>query len=244
MKGNALVIGASGGIGAELVRQLHNSDTYYQVHAVSRSIPLGAIDGVYYHQVASQDETQIADFCAQLKSDDVQFTTIVCCIGALHGSNGENPVTPEKRLEDVNKGTLDFYFATNVIIPAIWLKHAAGLLKGKQDAKLVFLSARVGSIQDNELGGWYGYRASKAALNMLLKSAQVELKRRAKNISVVSYHPGTVDTDLSKPFQANIPKERLFSAEFTVQKLLSLISELSVEDAPYFLDWQGKPIPW
>jgi NAD(P)-dependent dehydrogenase (short-subunit alcohol dehydrogenase family) len=109
---------------------------------------------------------------------------------------------------------------------------------------LVFFSARVGSINDNLLGGWYGYRASKAALNMLLKSAQVECQRRAKNISLVSYHPGTVDTELSRPFQANVPKDKLFSSEFTVSQLLQFVTNLLAEDGPHYIDWQGKTIPW
>ncbi|MFT2092334.1 SDR family NAD(P)-dependent oxidoreductase [Paraglaciecola sp. 2405UD69-4] len=243
-KGNALVIGASGGIGSELVSQLIQSSLYHQVHAVSRTLPSEPVREVCYHKVDSEDEGNIASLCQSLRAQNIQFTLVISCIGALHGVNDEHPVTPEKRLEDINSRNLDFYFATNTIIPAIWLKNVEQLLKGKHEAKLVFFSARVGSITDNKLGGWYGYRASKAALNMLIQTAQIELQRRAKNIAIVSYHPGTVDTGLSKPFQNNVPKGKLFTAAFTVSQLLNMLPDLTVQNAPYYLDWQGKRIPW
>ncbi|MEP1552786.1 MAG: SDR family NAD(P)-dependent oxidoreductase [Paraglaciecola sp.] len=243
-KTNALVIGASGGIGAALVNQLQHSNVYHQVHAVSRNLPSEPLTHVCYHQVDSEDDHNIFELCQQLNSQGIQFTLVVCCIGALHGQIGEHLVKPEKRMEDLDSKSLDFYFSTNAITPAIWLKNVETLLKGKQAAKLVFLSARVGSIHDNELGGWYGYRASKAALNMLIKTAQVELKRRAKNVALVSYHPGTVDTNLSKPFQSNVPQGKLFTADFTVSQLLNILLDLTTEDAPYYLDWQGKTISW
>jgi NAD(P)-dependent dehydrogenase (short-subunit alcohol dehydrogenase family) len=243
-KYRALVIGSSGGIAKELVRQLYNSGIYHQVHAVSRSTPTSVISGVEYHQLESEDESQVAAYCQQLKQTGEQFSLVVCCIGSLHGKDGSQSIMPEKRLEDINQANLNFYFTTNTIIPAIWLKHVEKLLKGEQPAKLVFLSARVASITDNQLGGWYGYRASKSALNMLIKSAQIECKRRAKNICLVSYHPGTVDTELSKPFQANVPQGKLFSSEFTINKLLEHIPALTPEEGPHYIDWQGKAIPW
>ena len=137
-----------------------------------------------------------------------------------------------------------FYFTTNTILPALWLKYVELILKGTEPAKLVFFSARVGSIGDNKLGGWYGYRASKSALNMIIKCAQIECQRRAKNISLISYHPGTVETKLSKPFQSNVPKDKLFTSDFTVAQLLKIIPTLSAENGPHYIDWQGKTIPW
>lgn len=124
------------------------------------------------------------------------------------------------------------------------VKICRGLLKGAHPAHLVFLSARVGSIADNHLGGWYGYRASKAALNMMLKSAHIEYNRRAKNICLVSYHPGTVATQLSESFRANVPEGKLFSPEFAIAKLLIHTQALTSENGPHYIDWQGKTIPW
>ena len=144
----------------------------------------------------------------------------------------------------IHKDQLNFYFTTNAILPAIWLKHVESLLKGSEPAKLVFFSARVGSISDNNLGGWYGYRASKSALNMIIKCAQIECKRRAKNICLISYHPGTVETELSKPFQSNVPAGKLFTTDFTVSQLLTIIPNLTPENGPHYIDWQGSVIPW
>lgn len=244
-KGNTLVIGASGGIGETLVKRLQESAEYTCVYAVSRAIPASQVEGVKYDAIDSENENQIAKYCQQLKQTGCQFSLVVCCIGALHGADSDNQIImPEKRLEDINQANLNFYFTINTIIPAIWLKQVEKLLKGQQPAKLVFFSARVGSITDNQLGGWYGYRASKSALNMLIKSAQIECKRRAKNICMVSYHPGTVDTELSKPFQANVPQDKLFSSEFTVNKLLEHLPKLTPDEGPHYIDWQGKTIPW
>lgn len=244
-RGNALVIGASGGIGRTLVKRLHESGEYQHVYAVSRSLPESPIEGVQYHTLDSQDESLIAQYCQQLKQTCGQFSLAVCCIGALHATGNNNQtIMPEKRLEDIQPDQLSFYFTVNTIYPAIWLKHVEALLKGPEPAKLVFFSARVGSISDNHLGGWYGYRASKSALNMIVKSAQVECQRRAKNISIISYHPGTVETGLSKPFRANVPKGKLFTSDFTVSQLLKLIPNLKAEDGPHYIDWQGSVIPW
>ena len=244
-KGHVLVIGASGDIGKTLIEQLYKSGEYENVYAVSRTLPTSPLGGVQYHTVESENEELVGKYCKQLKQTGVQFRLVVCCIGALHFTNAENQkVMPEKRLEDIDHDQLSFYFTTNAILPAIWLKHVEPLLKGSEPSKLVFFSARVGSINDNHLGGWYGYRASKSALNMLLKCAQIECQRRAKNISIISYHPGTVDTELSRPFQAKIPKDKLFTTDFTVTQLLKIIPNLTAETGPHYIDWQGSVIPW
>jgi NAD(P)-dependent dehydrogenase (short-subunit alcohol dehydrogenase family) len=245
IKGNALVIGASGGIGKTLLKRLHESDEYAHVYAVSRTEPSPPIEGVQYHVINSENENLIAEYCQQLKQAGGQFSLVVCCIGALHAASADNQkIMPEKRLEDIQQEQLSFYFTTNAILPAIWLKHVEPILKGPEPSKLVFFSARVGSISDNQLGGWYGYRASKSALNMLIKCAQIECQRRAKNISLISYHPGTVATELSKPFQSKVPKGKLFTSDFTVTQLLKIIPSLSAETGPHYIDWQGSVIPW
>jgi NAD(P)-dependent dehydrogenase (short-subunit alcohol dehydrogenase family) len=244
-KGNALVIGASGGIGKTLVKQLHETGEYEHVYAVSRTLPKSPIDGVQYYTLDSEDESFVAQYCHQLKQAGGQFSLVVCCIGALHTVGADNQkIMPEKRLEDIHQAQLSFYFTTNAILPAIWLKHVEPLLKGPEPSKLVFFSARVGSISDNNLGGWYGYRASKSALNMLIKCAQIECQRRAKNICLISYHPGTVETELSKPFQSNVPTGKLFTTDFTVTQLLTIIPSLTPENGPHYIDWQGSVIPW
>ncbi|MGO4891925.1 SDR family NAD(P)-dependent oxidoreductase [Flavobacterium sp. W21_SRS_FM6] len=241
----ALVIGASGGIGEAILGELVKAQKHSEVHGISRSLPANLIEEVNYHGIAEHNETSISACCHKLAQLGGLFSTVVCCIGTLHDKtvSGVN-IQPEKRLEDVHAEQLHHYFHVNTIIPALWLKALEPLVKGQHQAKVIFLTARVGSISDNRLGGWYGYRASKAALNMLIKSAQIELQRRAKNVTLVSYHPGTVDTSLSKPFQSNVKAEKLFSAHFTAQQLLSQLDDLHAQDGPYYLDWQGKTIPW
>ncbi len=244
-KGQALVIGASGGLGQECVAQLQASNLYTQVHGVSRQTINNPVQGVRYAQIQSADENQIAAYCQKFANSNQPLVTVICCVGALHFEAKEQaPVMPEKRLEDLSAEHLSLYYLTNAVIPAMWIKHLVPVMKSRMPAHLVCFSARVGSIEDNRLGGWYGYRASKAALNMLIKSAQIECHRRAKNLCLLSYHPGTVDTELSQPFQHNVPKDKLFSTEFSVSQLLTFMPKLSAEQGPHFIDWQGKSIAW
>ncbi|MCV2884688.1 SDR family NAD(P)-dependent oxidoreductase [Aestuariibacter sp. AA17] len=248
--GNAIVIGASGGIGRAIVHALASSNQYNKVHAVSRQPTPESefgLSNIVNHSVDSRNETEIAALIESLKPDG-QFTLAVNTIGVLHqnqqSDTAQNAIHPEKKLEDITSVQLSDYFHTNAILPALWLKYLVGLLKGDQIAHSVVLSARVGSIEDNRLGGWYGYRASKAALNMLVKTASVEYQRRAKNVVLTCYHPGTVDTELSAPFQGNVKDSKLFTPEFTAQQLLSFLPDFTPENSPYYIDWQGKNIPW
>ena len=114
----------------------------------------------------------------------------------------------------------------------------------KNHSTVVCLSARVGSISDNGFGGWYGYRASKAALNMLVKTASIEYKRRVKNAMLVCYHPGTVDTGLSKPFQKNVAAKKLFTPEFTADQLFTHVSKLDRDQICHFIDWDCEVVTW
>jgi NAD(P)-dependent dehydrogenase (short-subunit alcohol dehydrogenase family) len=126
----------------------------------------------------------------------------------------------------------------------LWIKFLTPYLSSKAPCKLVVFSARVGSISDNNLGGWYSYRASKAALNMMLKTAAIELARRAKNIKIIAFHPGTTDTPLSRPFQKNVPDEKLFTCNFVATQLLNIIENIEIDGKASYLDWQGKAIQW
>ncbi|MDO6709524.1 SDR family NAD(P)-dependent oxidoreductase [Aliiglaciecola sp. 2_MG-2023] len=242
-KTNALIIGSSSGIGAELVRRLCHNSHFDVVHAVSRRPDKIEHPKLCTHQLDSVDEVQVENLCKELQAYG-QFSLVICCIGVLHADDITGAVRPEKRLEDVTARQLEYYFKVNTLAPMMWLKHLPMLFSKSVHSQVVFLSARVASIEDNKLGGWYGYRASKAALNMLVKTSQVEYKRRFKNVELICYHPGTVDTGLSKPFQSNVPKEKLFSVDFTVQRLLSHLQTLDFNQAPHFIDWDNQPIPW
>ena len=242
MSENVLVIGAGGGIGQELVNQLCEGDSTTNVYSVSRSQSSTLFKNQQHFSFDSTNEQDIKSFIQDMHAKQVKFSQVVCTTGVLHVS-GDKTLKPEKRLEDIDPIQLAEYFRVNTAVPAMWLKH---LVKSmiKERASIVFFSARVGSISENGLGGWYGYRASKAALNMIVKTASVEYKRRAPNISLACYHPGTVDTGLSKPFQSNVKPSKLFTPAFTVSQLLTHMQSFEVEHSPYYIDWEGKTIPY
>ncbi len=242
-KQRALVIGSSGGIAQAVVKALLEEDEYENIYTVSRSADVLNDERIKHFQVNSEDESEVQAVCHQFQDEGV-FSLIICCIGTLHGGEGDKQFRPEKRLESLNTQSMLRYFQVNTLAPMNWLKNIVTLVPKDQTSHVVFFTARVASIEDNYLGGWYGYRASKAALNMLIKTAQVELARRSPKAILVSYHPGTVDTKLSKPFQKNVPEKKLFQPEFTVAQLLSLLPTLTPDSAPHYIDWQGKTIPW
>ncbi|MCU7553741.1 SDR family NAD(P)-dependent oxidoreductase [Alteromonas sp. ASW11-19] len=237
-----LVIGAAGGIGRTLVSAWAGQGK--QVLAVSRT---GARDESWPESVnvmaCDSSDGDIAQVVAHIREKAMQVRSAVCTIGFLHGEQNGVKVSPEKQLEALNEAQLNAYFSINTIIPALWIKHLVSVMH-PDHATLACLSARVGSISDNRLGGWYGYRASKAALNMLIKTASVEYKRRAKNTSLLCYHPGTVDTVLSEPFQGNVKPEKLFTPEFTVTRLINILETLDPQGSPYYRDWDDKNISW
>ena len=186
-------------------------------------------------------EHSISQATSQLKSiTKLPITKVFICHGVLHTKDH----LPEKRLEDFSPTMFNEIITANTITPMLWLKHLTPMLSGKVDCKITIFSARVGSITDNKLGGWYSYRASKAAMNMLIKSASIELARRAKNIKVISFHPGTTDSPLSKPFQNNVPEGKLFTSEFVAEQLLSIVNNMSVDGEASFIDWKGDNILW
>jgi len=233
-KTNALIIGSSGALAQAFARVLIASHQYHQIHVVGRTSPEQQVTGVVYHQLDNLDEQQVQDWCKGHKN----FSLVICATGVLH----DDVCVPEKKLEQISIPQLQHYFKVNTLLPSLWIKHAVALFAHDGPAHLVCLSARVGSITDNHLGGWYGYRASKAALNMLLRSAQVEYHRRMPNVCLVAYHPGTVDSPLSQPYQANV--KRLLDADFSAQSLLKQLPELEPGCGCYFRDWLGQDIDW
>lgn len=185
----------------------------------------------------------LAKVTTYLKEQNADIQQVVMFNGTLHNKNH----MPEKKLEELNSDYFNELFNSNTLTPLLCLQSILPLLTHKTQCTITALSARVGSINDNKLGGWYTYRASKAALNMLFKTAAVELARRAKNTKLVLFHPGTTDTALSKPFQKNVPADKLFSAEFVAKQLFTLTfnnPHLELNGEPAYLDWQGEAIPW
>jgi NAD(P)-dependent dehydrogenase (short-subunit alcohol dehydrogenase family) len=242
MTENVLVIGAGGGIGQEAVKQVCTANPNTKVYSVSRSEAHTLFQNQQHFTFDSTNEDAIKAFVHDINAQQVKFSQVICTTGVLSIS-GNKTLKPEKRLEDIDPSQLAEYFRVNTAVPAMWLKYLVKIV-AKNKASIVFFSARVGSISENGLGGWYGYRASKAALNMIVKTASIEYKRRAPNTTLACYHPGTVDTGLSKPFQANVKPGKLFTADFTVSQLLKHMQEFDAEHSPYYIDWAGQTIQY
>lgn len=238
-----LIIGANSEI-AKALAEYTRDFTNTQLIVVSRNIEFYqqekfATDNVIH--INNYQEQEIHSVVASIKQmTDTDIAHVFICHGVLHNNNCQ----PEKRLDDFSAQGFSEIITANTITPMLWLKHLIPILANKNDCKITLFSARVGSISDNKLGGWYSYRASKAAMNMLIKSAAVELARKAKNIKLISFHPGTTDTPLSKPFQKNVPKGKLFTAEFVAEQLVKVVDNTTFDGEASFLDWQGKTIPW
>ena len=231
MSGSAVIIGASGGIGAAFADALVDEESFARVWRFARR---AGGDG----QLDLTDEASIAAAAAQVARDGPPPSLIFVATGLLHGPDRG----PEKALKDLDADWLARVFAVNTIGPALIAKHFAALLPKDQRGVIAFLSARVGSIADNHLGGWHGYRASKAALNMLVKNFAIELSRSHKRSICVALHPGTVDTALSKPFQGNVVAGKLFNTDRCAVQLLDVIDGLRPGDSGKHFAWDGSEI--
>jgi len=239
----AVVIGAGGGIGSAAAQAL--AARYRQVIAVSRQTSavsaLAGCDNVQWLPCAAE-EAAISEAAAVIAgaSAELPLARVVIATGTLHGEG----YRPEKSLRELAAGTLGHLYQVNAVLPLLWLAALEPVLRRSEAAAVAVLSARVGSIGDNRLGGWYGYRASKAALNMLLRSAAVELGRRAPNVALLAFHPGTTDTALSKPFQARVPADKLFSPARVADALLARMDAARADGELHFVDYAGEAIPW
>jgi NAD(P)-dependent dehydrogenase (short-subunit alcohol dehydrogenase family) len=234
----AIVVGASGAIGEAMVSRFMEDPSYKSVVAVSRQASVSAPGRLIWKQTDHSDAS-ITDIAAQLGSLEPDVHRVVMCPGMLHGAT----IQPEKMLEHLDAAAMQRIFSVNVVIPALWLRSLTPLFKASE-AVVAMLSARVGSITDNRAGGWYSYRSSKAALNMLMKSASIELRRRAPGVKLLAFHPGTTDSHLSQPFQRNVAPEKLFTPQFVAQRLSTIMDDSKCDGELDFVDWEGKTIPW
>ncbi len=241
---NVLVIGAGQGIGLEFVRQLLQNDQVSRLYATYRSSQehLQAIhdDRLRCLPMDITDEDQIAAVIQNIQAETTALHIVINCVGVLH----EDTMQPEKSMRQINAEQLLRYFQVNSIGAVLVAKQVQPLLKHRDRSVLATISAKVGSIGDNQLGGWYGYRASKAALNMFMRTTAIEFKRTCPRAIVVTLHPGTTDTQLSRPFQRNVPPEKLFSSDRTVRQLLEVIHRLQESDSGEFFSWDGSRLPW
>lgn len=236
----ALIIGASSHIGLAAMALLHAQTPDLQIVAVSRdseAIPVAA----HITPIATDySEASLQDIVARLADTRGRVVRVILCLGVLHTAT----LRPEKRLEDLQAGAMLEYLRINAVLPALWLRALLPLLTGPLPCSVAVLSARVGSIADNRKGGWYSYRASKAALNMLLQTSAIEYGRRAPNVTLLAYHPGTVDTPLSAPFHRSVPEGALFTPAHTAQCLLDVMAQPATPGAARFVDYAGATVPW
>ncbi|WP_260483416.1 SDR family NAD(P)-dependent oxidoreductase [Sphingomicrobium flavum] len=221
---NSLVIGAGGGIGRAIADRLEAGGG--KVARLSRSSD-PAIDYLRPDSINA---------AATAFAGSAPFDLIFIATGTLHGED----FGPEKSLKMLEADQLDHYFRINATGPALVARHFLPLLA--KDGTFAALSARVGSIGDNRLGGWYGYRASKAALNQLIRTLAIEVARKHKAQRIVALHPGTVDTDLSAPFQGNVPEGKLFTPDHSAQRLLTVLETLTPEQSGRHFDWAGEEV--
>jgi NAD(P)-dependent dehydrogenase (short-subunit alcohol dehydrogenase family) len=222
----ALIIGVNGAIGSALFDALQNDPHCFRVIGLSRTSDI---------PVDITDESSIQKACTAL-SNEGPFDLIVLATGVLHEQN----IVPEKKLDALQIEHMQRIFHINTFGPALVIKHFHRLLSKKRSL-FVCVSAKVGSIEDNRLGGWYSYRASKAALNMLIKTAGIEIRRTYPETTVVALHPGTVKSRLSSPFGGE--KTGQIPAE-AAQKMLLALSTIPDNAPTIFLSYDGSTIPW
>jgi NAD(P)-dependent dehydrogenase (short-subunit alcohol dehydrogenase family) len=234
----AAVIGASGGIG-QAVTGLLAGEGFEAVHALSRGDLSAGYQGVRTGVIDIEREPSIAAAAEGLR-DGAPLRLILVATGLLYAAGHQ----PEKTYRSLDPELLARSFRVNATGPALVAKHMLPLLPKTGKSIFAVITARVGSIQDNRLGGWYGYRASKAALNQLTRTLAVELRRQKPDTICVALHPGTVDTALSHPFQGGVEDGKLFTPAFAAERLLSVLNDLSAADSGGFFAWDGQPIPF
>ena len=243
----ALVQGASRGLGLAFVQLLLESDPDLHVIATARHVAqsealcaLRAEVGERLKLLSLDLRDEASLHAASEALMGTQIDLLINCAGLLH----EGRLMPEKALEQVELAHLQQVFAVNAFGPLLVAKHFLPHLRREGRVILANVSARVGSIGDNRLGGWYAYRASKAAQNMLTKTLAIELTRRLPNVLCVALHPGTVETELSRPFCSRVPKDKLFEPRFAAAQLLGVLERLEPHHHGSFLAWDGQEIPW
>ena len=248
-RANALIVGASQGIGLGFVKSLLQQDNFKSIYATYRNPDTASElldlerqykDRLKCLQVDITDESQIAAATKEIQNSVKHLHLAIYCVGVLH----DRQISPEKSLRQIEPDKLLYSFQVNSIGAVLLAKHLMPLFNKKERSIFASISAKVGSIGDNRLGGWYGYRASKAALNMFLKTTAIEYSRRCPKTIVVALHPGTTDTRLSQPFQKNVPPGKLFPVSKTVSLLSQVISKLEQKDSGEFFSWDGTRLPW
>ena len=234
---NIAVFGVSGAIGKEFVSQMASKYSDATIYAFGRSVSEQQVGNISFHNIDYEAEVSL-EHAASVICKDVQIDMVVVAVGILH----DTLATPEKSLEELSAEKLHHLYQINAVIPMLIAKYFIPNLHKDQQSIFACMSARIGSISDNRLGGWYSYRASKAALNMLLKTLSIEYSRVNEQGIIVGLHPGTVDSPLSKPFQANVPAKKLFTPQVAVEHLMKVLSRLTAKESGKCFGWDGGEI--
>lgn len=249
-----LIIGGTGGIGRAMVEQMvavtadgqtssnHSIRVFATYH---NSVPDIEADHLYWLKMDISEEKSIKKAIEEMKQHSDHIDWVINCVGLLHTKQSQ----PEKALRQLETAFFLENMQVNALASMLIAKHIKPLLKhaersDEHPAIFATISARVGSITDNELGGWYSYRMSKAALNMGMKNLSIEWERALKDVCVVVMQPGTVNTQLSAPFQGNVKEGHLFSPAYSAEALLEVLSQMTAKQSGSFVDWAGELIPW
>ena len=238
MKKTIAIIGSSGAIGRSLCKILVDEYPIKKLYQFSRKIEDKDTDKIKNIFIDIEDEISIKESVKNIPKD-TKFDLIFIATGILHI---ENEIFPEKSIKDINSKMFEKVLLINTIGPALIGKYFIPFLNKDSKSVFAFLSAKVGSISDNRLGGWYSYRASKAALNQIIKNFSIEIGRTNPDAIFVGLQPGTVKSSLSKPFEKNIDKDKLFTPDFSAKKLLELIETLDFKDSGKLFSWNGEEI--
>lgn len=249
---DVLVVGASRGVGLALAEALANNDAFgaprrlFVTHRGDR-VPKSLIalsdtagcDVVPLSCELSADE-DVAALGETLATAEATLAVTIHAAGILH----EDGIQPEKALRQVDRRALRRVFDINAFAPLLVAQAVLPHIPRQGPSHFAALSAMVGSIRDNRIGGWYSYRASKTALNQLLKTLAIEAKRTHPELCVTSIHPGTTDTDLSRPFQGNVPDGKLYTPDQSARRILEVVLSGTPEDSGRFMNWNGEALPW
>ena len=243
---NVLIQGGGRGIGLALARRALAAGaerlviTARQPEASPAHAELAADPRITFLAMDVTDDAGIRAACATMRDMLPRLDRMICTSGILR----EGEIRPEKRIADIDAEALVRLYRVNALGPMLLARELWPLLKGDHALRFSAISARVGSISDNRLGGWYAYRASKAALNQLMRTLSVELARANPNACVATLHPGTVDTDLSKPFQGGVPADKLFSADDSASRMWAVLDGLTPQDSGTLFAYDGSVIPY
>jgi len=234
---SVLIVGGSGGIGQSIVQAVLDAydDTKVAATRYRSDVPFEHSRLTWYSLDAS-----ISDEVKNLAAAIVEVDWIINCVGFLHSQRSG----PEKTIQHIDTRFLMQNIELNTLPTVLLAQHFNTQFKRSKAPKLATLSARVGSIEENYLGGWYSYRMSKAALNMALKTLSIEWNRSHPNGCVAALHPGTNNTALSKPFQANVPQSQLLEPKHTSKLMINLLARLQPQDSGKFWTWEGENLPW